>query len=146
MLLIVSLMVILFITVIFTLFAFRFTLVRIHGNSMEPTFHDGQFKFVDRKYYKEHYNEFAPKGQKKTIYTLANLEDKVYVIITPDNVLAIKRLVSVAQTLQKPYFWFEGDNKDHSIDSRNYGFIEGESILGEVITAKQLLKRIWKPF
>jgi signal peptidase I len=140
MLLIVSLMVILFITVIFTLFAFRFTLVRINGSSMEPTFYDGQFKFVDRKYYKE----YLLSGTKVMNFPL--LEEKVFVIQTPQNVLAIKRLVSVTQTLQGTYFWFEGDNKDHSVDSRNYGFIVGEAILGEVITAKQLLKRIWKPF
>lgn len=128
---------IILITIILFLFSRRFTIVRINGNSMLPTFKHGQIRVVDRKYINVYYKDIIKNG-------MSVLTNKIFVIYTPSNVYAIKRLKYVSETPAGIYYWFEGDNADNSEDSRHYGFLQQDDIIGEVITFKQAIKRILK--
>ena len=128
---------IILITIILFLFSRRFTIVRINGNSMLPTFKHGQIRVVDRKYLDVYFHEVIKNG-------MSVLTNKIFVIHTPKGVFAIKRLKYVSETTAGIYFWFEGDNADNSEDSRHYGFLQQDDIIGEVITFKQAIKRILK--
>lgn len=128
---------IILITIILFLFSRRFTIVRINGNSMLPTFKHGQIRVVDREYLDLYFHDVIKNG-------MSVLIGKIFVIHTPKDVFAIKRLKCVSETSAGIYFWFEGDNADNSEDSRHYGFLQQDDIIGEVITFKQAIKRILK--
>lgn len=113
------------------LFSRRFTVLRINGNSMFPTLKNGQFRLMDRRI----------KLSEITPYNMTSYISRVYVYENPIGLPVIKRLVNVAFTGFGHYYWFEGDNPEHSEDSRHYGFVQEENIYGEMITD---WKTFWK--
>ena len=109
-------------------------IIRVNGRSMLPTLTHGQFMVVDRKY-----------GFEK-IDSLASIEDltkRIFVIWSPDDVPIIKRLVYISSTDQN-YYWFEGDNPEESLDSRQWGFLFSGGFIGEAIGFKEAFKRLFK--
>lgn len=131
---IVSIIVIILLTVFVFLFIRRFTIVKVNGDSMFPTFKDGQFRVVD-----SHFNwQYIPKFD-----SLEGLENRIFVYMSPTGLPVIKRLIYVSYTRGESYYWFEGDNPDHSEDSRHYGFIRSGQIYGEVVGVKEILKRLF---
>jgi hypothetical protein len=59
--------------------------------------------------------------------------------------MVIKRLIYISQNSMGLDFWFEGDNPDHSKDSRHYGFVRRGDIYGELVTShKDFWKRLFK--
>lgn len=96
----------------------RYEIIRVTGVSMQPTYYDGDFVLIDKKRPKKAYKEG---------------DILVYTPPTGDY-LVIKRVGAVVKVRNIPYFMMYGDNRDNSIDSRNYGgvpynFIEGKVVL-----------------
>ena len=124
--------VILFLVILITSFITRFTLVRVDGESMSPTYKNGQFLIVDRYVSPKYHVDFGDKVGK----------GKVLVYFNPRGHAVIKRLHDAIEISEGEYvYWFEGDNKLNSIDSREYGYIQQSAIVGEVINFSTFLKR-----
>ena len=100
----------------------RFMIIRINGVSMMSTLKHGQFFILD-------------KMSKEPIV------NNIYILYPNGSTTpVIKRLITY---LPSGSCWFEGDNKDDSVDSRFYGFLSKEDIFGEVITFRESLKRFF---
>ena len=107
---------------------FVFSAVRVSGISMLPTLQDEQIIFVNKMAYWEN----APQNG-----------DIVIVREPIDNIQVVKRIVGTPGTaitiedktfiLKEDEYYIEGDNRDNSIDSRAYGPIRSERIIGKVI-------------
>ena len=133
MLLISIIIVILFLTVLFALFYRNLMIIRINGESMYPTYKDGQYRLVDKKF-NTHYRDFKK---------LSGLEGRIFVMWSPDGVPIIKRLKYVSDT-PVPEYWVEGDNPEQSMDSRQYGFLKAEGFIGEVVSGRVAIKRLFR--
>jgi nickel-type superoxide dismutase maturation protease len=81
---------------------------------MEPTFYDGDIVLVNRMSY---------------LFTKPQIKDIVAVIDPRDKKVLIKR---IENTENNKYF-VSGDNKLHSTDSRQFGMIGIDGIVGKVI-------------
>jgi signal peptidase I len=124
---------ILFITLLLvnTYFA---TIFRVDGHSMDPTLHDGQFLGICKMCY------WGREPQKGDV-VIVQYEGS-------ESVHFVKRITGlpggIAETrngkirLEYDQYFVEGDNKEHSTDSRIYGPILREQILGKVLGVKQL--------
>ena len=90
----------------------------VSGNSMMPEYKSREIFFIKRNY--------------------SLNEGKVYVI-NVDGYVAIKRLnnIGINQRTAEIKLWFIGDNADNSVDSRNWGWIEKDRVIGEVV-------KIWR--
>lgn len=107
---------------------FVFSAVRVSGISMLPTLQDEQIIFVNKMAYWKN----APQNG-----------DIVIVREPIDNIQVVKRIVGTPGTaitiedktfiLKEDEYYIEGDNRDNSIDSRAYGPIRSERIIGKVI-------------
>lgn len=107
---------------------FVFSAVRVSGISMLPTLQDEQIIFVNKMAYWKN----APQNG-----------DIVIVREPIDNIQVVKRIVGTPGTaitiedktfiLKEDEYYIEGDNRDNSIDSRAYGPIRSERIVGKVI-------------
>ena len=80
---------------------------RVSGNSMEPNYHDGQWLVVNKK---------------------SQLKVGDVVVLKYGNMELLKRIIR----LEGDGFWVEGDNKDFSTDSREFGAVPKEAIVGKV--------------
>ena len=103
--------VLLFMIVLMTLYFFP--LVGIRGESMLPAYRHGDILFSRRVFGKN-------KCEVGKVYVFRPPYDKSKKVI--------KRLVGI---IDGKYF-FEGDNKDLSRDSREYGLIEPECVVAEI--------------
>lgn len=107
---------------------FVFSAVRVSGISMLPTLQDKQIIFVNKMAYWKN----APQNG-----------DIVIVREPIDNIQVVKRIVGTPGTaitiedktfmLKEDEYCIEGDNRNNSIDSRVYGPIRSERIIGKVI-------------
>lgn len=80
---------------------------RVSGDSMEPSFHNGQWLIVNRI--------SQPKVGDVVVFRFGNTE-------------LLKRII-------KPVddgWWVEGDNKDHSTDSRSFGPVPKQAVIGKL--------------
>lgn len=93
---------------------YKWEVIIVRGRSMSPTLHDGDLVLIDKK----------PKG-----YSMGD----ICVLVPPDeaNKIVIKRITKV-KPMDKLY-WFLGDNRNNSHDSRDYGWVNVENIEGRVI-------------
>jgi signal peptidase I len=117
------------------LFLRRYTIIRINGDSMLPTLKHGQFRFLDRKFFRENLCKFSDPMRD------FDFVGRIYVYQAPTGTIVIKRLTYISSNSLGYDFWFEGDNPPHSEDSRNYGFVREGDIYGEVISD---FKTFWK--
>ena len=133
-------------------------LVKVLGGAMYPTLQDGQVVTFDTRAYRDHAPRrgdivvFAPPGERARLFitrVIAIPGDRVRIT---NGVLAIN-----GKTVPEPYvsekwsyantwpvagntlalnpndYFVMGDNRDHSMDSRSFGYIGREAILGKLL-------------
>lgn len=104
--------------IIITGILYRYPIFKVCGISMLPTLEEGDIVIVDKK-------------DKKLCI------GSIYVYTPPDKSreFVIKRLVGIKYFPEFDSYglWFEGDNKENSIDSRKYGYVNIENVKGKVI-------------
>ncbi|NLM00133.1 MAG: signal peptidase I [Treponema sp.] len=140
---------------------FVFDIIKVSGHSMEPTITNGSYVFINKLSYgipKPFGYELIfqwkePKKNDIIIYIYNNnmvikrcvaepltpfevskktgsiFVNKIEIPLTSEQYDKFKFLVEVP----KNRIMAVGDNYEHSIDSRNYGFISTKNILGKVI-------------
>jgi nickel-type superoxide dismutase maturation protease len=98
-----------------------FPIIEVFGDSMYPTLHDREYIIGQRKIRKE------PSTFKI---------NEIYIYKPPvgDSRLVIKRLTRVT----KYGLVFMGDNKDHSYDSRHYGYVSPYQVIAKVKYRKKV--------
>ena len=84
----------------------------VQGQSMEPTFKTGDILLCN---------------------TLKNPEIGDIVVIRPFIAVGEKYIIKRITNIKDDKIFVEGDNKDNSYDSRNFGYIEIDQILGVVL-------------
>lgn len=102
---------ILFSILIVTLAFFR--PIEVKGISMQPTLYDGQFLILN------------------TLDKDIKIGDIVVIepLVCAGGTYIIKRVTDIEDNK----VFVEGDNKDHSLDSRTFGWINKDSIMGVII-------------
>ena len=92
-----------------------FTIGVVQGNSMKPTYHPWEIVLIKKKH-------FSPKVG--NCYVFQREERPV-----------IKRLLYIKSDFVtgKTYFWMEGDNSRESTDSKDYGYVSENALIGEVV-------------
>lgn len=90
-----------------------FTPALVIGQSMYPTFTDGDVLITSRVFRKKRLKE-----------------GRVYVFKSKTGVYAIKRLTKFDPKYLSCYF--EGDNPEDSYDSRDYGYIHCDNVIARV--------------
>ena len=98
--------------VVIAILYYVFPVIQVCGDSMYPTFKDGDIIIGCR---------------------LCSIErNEVYVFHPPvGEKYVIKRLTQVSSTTNK--LFFEGDNPDHSYDSRMYGYVARDKVVAKYI-------------
>lgn len=93
---------------------YAFPPIQICGDSMMPNFYDGDIVVGCRLLRK-------------------SVLGKVYIYTPPvgEHDIVIKRLTFINSTTGK--LFFEGDNKDHSFDSRDYGYVTKDKIIARYL-------------
>ena len=131
--------------------------VRIVGQAMAPTLQDGQLVVFDTTAYKRQ----SPKRGDIVLFKPANESARLFVmriIAVPEDRLRINNgaVYTKGQVISEPYlaepwtfnnswpatgqdqllppgdYFVMGDNRNHSSDSRTFGFVEGRSIQGRL--------------
>ena len=100
------------IAVVIAILAYIFPVIQVCGESMYPTFNDGDIILGCRLF----------SLKRKAIYVFRPPVGEKYVI---------KRLTQVSSITNK--LFFEGDNADHSYDSRMYGYISRDKVVARYI-------------
>ena len=114
----------LIVVVLFVLY-YLFPLIQVCGNSMYPTYRDGEV-LIGTKLYKKHN---IKKG-----------DVILYRSPSDNNRTVIKRVDHFIIDNNNLYFYCLGDNSDNSYDSRMYGFISSKSLVCKVINQRRNLK------
>jgi len=112
------------IALVLKLFVFDFIVAQ--GQSMEPAITDGNVLVISRLRY-----GLKLPGQKKYLIRWAQPKaGEVVVFYTPEGEIAVKRCTSL---IDGQRFYAEGDNGLASYDSRSYGYVPLDSIIGKVL-------------
>lgn len=118
------------------------SVMRVVGNSMEPSFSDGQIVFVARAYYQ---NSSPIKGDVGTVYFGLSKEYAIKrITATPSEkinvhegylqgTLLLKQLKYYNYTVPEGTMIILGDNPENSLDSRNYGVIPLSMLQGKIV-------------
>ena len=104
---------------------FFFDLVIAQGHSMEPAIKNGKVLVISRL----RYGLRIPSRQKYLIRWALPKAGEVVIFYTPTGELAVKRVV----LLTNGGFYAEGDNGLASYDSRSYGPVSVDNIVGKVL-------------
>ncbi|MCL2816327.1 MAG: signal peptidase I [Oscillospiraceae bacterium] len=110
--------------VILRLFVFDFIIAQ--GQSMEPAIKDGNVLVISRL----RYGLRLPWRQDYLIRWALPKAGEVVVFFTPAGELAVKRCKEI---IEGKRFYAQGDNGLASYDSRSYGYVNVENILGKVL-------------
>ncbi|MCL2180686.1 MAG: signal peptidase I [Treponema sp.] len=133
--------------VILKLFVFDF--ITAYGHSMEPSINDGTILIISRL----RYGLRLPGQMKYLIRWDQPKAGEVLVFYTPEGDLAVKRVVTAVTSaadlinavdaagaadtanvaVAETYFYAEGDNSLTSYDSRSYGPVPADNIIGKVL-------------
>lgn len=103
---------------------FGFAFYHIPSESMNPTLRSGDVALVDTWAYKQH----APA-----------INDILIVKRSATGLVLAKRLKDIRKLVDQTELYVVGDNQNYSIDSRRFGWITDEYLIGEV-------KFIWFSF
>lgn len=93
----------------------RFTTVAVSGASMSPTLHDGDYLVVDCDAYRD------------TPPAVGDI-----VLVEDPRVPGRELLKRIAQADDERGYWVLGDNPSASTDSRTFGWVSPDAILGRV--------------
>jgi len=96
----------------------------INGRSMEPTLHNGQIVLV--------LNDDLARIQRGDIVA-AYMKCGTVIEFVAKRIVAVPGDTIYGQVLPPDTYWIEGDNKEHSIDSRKCGPITRSQIKGVII-------------
>ena len=110
----------------FILKLFIFDFIIAQGNSMEPAIKNGAVLIVSRL----RYGIRLPWRQEYLIRWSSPREGDVVVFYTPTGELAVKRCISLTEWGS---FFAQGDNNLTSYDSRSYGPVSSDNIIGKVL-------------
>jgi len=110
--------------VVLKLFFFDFIIAQ--GHSMEPAIQNGAVLVVSRL----RYGFRLPWLQKYSIRWAQPQTGEVVVFYTPTGELAVKRCIRLTE---RGSFYAEGDNGRASYDSRAYGPVPVDNIIGKVL-------------
>ncbi|MEI5990136.1 signal peptidase I [Enterococcus crotali] len=152
--------------VVLTVFLFNFSVHRVSGQSMEPTFQEKDLILIKKKKSFRRYEiiTFEPKGQKDDSYikrvigipgddiwvsgnnlfllpngssqrsqnapaTIDELQDgMVKIALSPNAAEELKQYKKIPEN----HYFVQGDNRNHSNDSRSFGLINQDQIEGVV--------------
>ena len=106
------------------LFFFDFMIAQ--GNSMEPAIKNGAVLVISRL----RYGLRLPWRQNYSVRWAQPRAGEVVVFYTPSGELAVKRCTALAE---RESFIAEGDNAHASYDSRSYGPVSLDNIVGKVL-------------
>lgn len=110
--LIIFLIIVAIIVVLAILTLYANPIIEVVGDSMYPTYRNGEYL-----------------QSRRVTKTEKLIEGKVYVYKSPTNEVVIKRLQHIT-----PYgLFFVGDNIQCSFDSRSYGYIPRENVIAKII-------------
>lgn len=115
-----TVLIIVSITFVLAILGFIFPLVTIHGNSMYPTYVNGQ----------------KLRARRITSYEKLQI-GAVYVFYSPveEDKILIKRLTALSGTnySRNVLCYFLGDNTDDSFDSRDFGYVSRKKIIAKIL-------------
>lgn len=109
----------------------KITIFEVHGVSMEPTLFEGNLILINKHFLKN-------KFKKGDVIIFQRGSDPKYIIkrilgCPYDTVVYGSGFERDTVVLGRNDYFIEGDNKDNSIDSRKYGPINRNQIIGEKI-------------
>lgn len=96
---------------------FKLEIVRVCGKSMYPTLKPNKLVLIT----------------KRTSMTNFFMGNRIYIFRDPTGKTVIKRLIRPRLVMGGLYLWFEGDNKEVSYDSRNYGYVDAFEVEGRLV-------------
>ena len=105
---------------------FVFDFIVAQGHSMEPAIKSGNILVINRL----RYGIRIPWQQRYFIQWAKPRVGEVVVFYTPTGELAVKRITILTE---RRTFYAEGDNSLTSFDSRSYGFVPVDNIIGKVL-------------
>jgi signal peptidase I len=108
---------------------FCFDFVMVEGRSMLPSLKPGSILFVNRMAY----GFRLPWMKEYLVSWNSPKKNDIVVFITPMGHTAVKRCDTI---IEETYFFALGDNKNDSLDSRSYGLVPIDNILGKVTGRK----------
>lgn len=120
-------LIILIVLVIAMLLHYLFPAIEVCGNSMCPTYHDGEILVGTRLFRKS-----KLKKDDVVLYKSPNEESRI----------VIKRIYKVKDLSGDLYFYFMGDNSRCSHDSRHYGYVSHRNIVCKVIDQRPKLVEV----
>ena len=110
----------------FVLKLFFFDFIIAQGSSMEPAIKNGTVLVVSRL----KYGIRLPWRQEYLFRWAKPKEGEVVVFYTPTGELAVKRCTELTE---RGSFYAQGDNSLASYDSRSYGPVSSDNIIGKVL-------------
>lgn len=103
------------------LIVYSFPLAVVEGDSMYPTFHEGDILLCRRLFIKRR-RSYSPG---EILVFEAPYEDEKYFVI--------KRVSFFVEQGNTKYLYFLGDNPKHSYDSRMYGLVDCKVVVATVL-------------
>ena len=100
---------------------YLFPIIEVVGDSMYPTYKDGEIIFGTRLYRKS-----KLRKRDVIIYTSPREER-----------IVIKRIDDIRKKNNRLYFYCLGDNRDYSYDSREYGYVSSKRLKCKVLNQRR---------
>ena len=120
--------------IVFVLKLFFFDFCTAQGHSMEPAINDGDILVVSLLRYGIRFPGKPGGGSAGYLIRWAQpQEGEVVVFYTPAGDKAVKRCTALVDGQR---FYAEGDNSLSSLDSRSYGAVPVDKIIGKVLLRK----------
>ena len=143
-------------TVVISVVVLQFIQVaRVHGASMEPTYHEGNFLIVDKMYYKNHepnYNDVVVidyvDGENNSTLIIKRIigiggdhieikDNQLYrngELVVEDYIKDNAQMEDLSIDVLEDTIFVLGDNRNNSLDSRVLGYFDlKKDVIGKVV-------------